>query len=77
MFYMNAAIAVLFALALRIWQLATANVLLHFLAMWVTAKHPDMMAVYLRYRKQGDLYHPWVSPAGWVRNRRPEGFGRL
>jgi type IV secretory pathway TrbD component len=77
MFYFNAAMAVIFIIALKFWKLASVNVLLYFAAMWTTAKHPDLIAIYLRYRLQADLYRPWVSAVGWIRNRRPEGFGRL
>lgn len=77
LFYFNAAIATTLAIVIRFWKLALIDMaIMHVLAMWVTVKHPDMIAIYLRYRKQGDFYRPWVSPMGWVRNRRPDGFGR-
>lgn len=78
LFYFNAAIAMLLATVMHFWWLALADlVIVHLLAMWVTAKHPDMIAVYLKYRKQADLYRSWVWPGNWQRNRRPEGFGRI
>lgn len=78
LFSFNAALALIIGVVLRFWKLGLADlVIVHVIAMWVTAKHPDTLAIYLRYRKQGDLYRPWISPRGWKRNRRPEGFGRI
>lgn len=80
LFYGNLAIAMIVATVMRFWELALAGVVVvHMLAMWTTVKHPDMFAIYLRYRKQADLYRSWVSgsPKYWERNRRPEGFGRI
>ncbi len=77
LFYANLAVAVfLLAVAHFAW-LAAINVLIHVLAMWITKRHPNLIGVYLKYRNQGDHYRPWVSPTGWVRNRRPEGFNRF
>lgn len=77
MFYINAAIAVIFAVSLRSWRLAIINVVLHLFAILVTRKDPDLFKVYMRYRLQADYYRAWVSPRGWLRNRRPVGFNRL
>ncbi len=77
LFYFNAALLIVFISILRFWQLGVLNILLHFAAMWLTSAHPDLLQVYFRYRTQADYYRPWVSARGWLRNRRPDGFGRL
>lgn len=80
LFWGNLAFATFVATVMRFWELALGGVVIvHVLAMWTTARQPDMIAIYLKYRKQADLYRPWVSGSSrfWKRNRRPEGFGRV
>ena len=80
LFFLNCGISFLVAMVLRYWKLAGVEwFVTHMLAMWVTEKHPDTIAIYLRYRHQADMYRAWVSesPKFWRRNRRPEGFGRI
>jgi type IV secretory pathway TrbD component len=80
LFHINLALGLIVITVIRIWQVASVQVLLvHVVAMWFSRRQPDRIAIYLRYRKQADIYRPWLSESKthWVRNRRPEGFGRI
>jgi type IV secretory pathway TrbD component len=74
MFYLNAALAAITGVGLHVWWLLAVNVVVHLFLMWVTASNPDIIRVYIKYRRQGDYYRPWGEPM--VCNRRPEGYGR-
>lgn len=80
LFYINLALGTLIAMVIRFPLIALCQVVVvHFVAMWITQKRPELPAIYLRYRQQADLYRAWISGSAkvWRRNRRPEGFGRI
>lgn len=73
-FYFNLGLAAFLGVGARLWWLLLLNLWVHLLLMWLTHRHPDLVAVYMQYRSQGDFYRPWGEPK--LRNRRPEGYGR-
>ena len=57
-----------------LWWIGVAFVIQAVLK-WANRKDPALLAIYLKYDKQGDVYEPWIK-ANQKRNLRPEGFGR-
>lgn len=74
LYHFNLAFGVLLFSIFRVWWILLVPVLGHLAGVLITTKYPDLVAVYLRYRRQATYYRPWGEPL--ARNRRPEGYGR-
>ena len=73
-FAINIGAAMLLFSIFRSAWVALTPALFHFVGMWLTKRYPDLVRVYMRYRRQHDYYRPWGEPR--VCNRRPDGYGR-
>ena len=62
---------------LRSMAVLVIGLVVQLFLIWLFRFHPKALSDYLIYRQQADVYRPWVSAFGWIRNRRPIGFNRL
>jgi type IV secretion system protein VirB3 len=72
---MNLTTSVAMVVILGIWLYAGVAIAFHILSVWTGKRDPHLLAVYLRYVRQDDVYDPWPRSAQ-KQGARPEGFGR-
>jgi type IV secretory pathway TrbD component len=75
LFVVNASIAVVFVMGLKITIWAGGAIVMHFLLMIVTRVVPNVIQVYAKYLRQADRYCADYSPSQ-KRGFRPVQLGR-